>query len=319
MENIHNTPLVSACCITYNHEKYVKEAVESIFRQNYTNIEIIIVNDGSTDNTRSILDDLKSKSPFPIEVIHQENSGKIGHNLNISLSKAAGEYVIFCSLDDLLQENAVYNLVNEIKKDPALQLVITKKHITINNQSAVTSTMNYTKDLFNVDISEKDPAEILSLEKLGISFWLQAAIFRKTVIDAVGGFDEDMTGDDIVLRVKVLKYISEHNDLKLSFVDFPVFLYRIHGGNIHGNRERQCQILSEVLVRYFNKERSVTLDNWVMQTIVVYIIRRQFLKAFKLIFFKGFNFSRRKIIVLLVIRYTRRFYKYIKSFIVKKK
>ena len=69
---MNNNPLISVCCVSYNHEKFITKCLESIWNQDYKNIEIIVVDDGSSDNSVNILENLKSKSPFPMTILTQQ-------------------------------------------------------------------------------------------------------------------------------------------------------------------------------------------------------------------------------------------------------
>src|SRR5574344_575286 len=93
-------PKVSVIIPVYNTEKYVRQAVESIRRQTLKDIELIIVNDGSTDGSMTILEELAAQDER-IKLFSQENQG-LSVTRNIGLSHSTGEYVYFMDSDDLL-------------------------------------------------------------------------------------------------------------------------------------------------------------------------------------------------------------------------
>ena len=84
----------------YNVEKYLKKCVDSVITQNFNDFEIILVDDGSTDNSGVLCDDYASKYEF-ISVIHQENKG-LGGARNTGIEAANGEYILFLDSDDFL-------------------------------------------------------------------------------------------------------------------------------------------------------------------------------------------------------------------------
>ena len=94
--------LCSICCLSYNHADYIQYSIESFFNQSYKNIEIIALDDGSSDNSVDILNNLSQSSSVPFTVIAQNNTGNIGANFNTLLKKSQGEYIIFIALDDAL-------------------------------------------------------------------------------------------------------------------------------------------------------------------------------------------------------------------------
>lgn len=288
--NNNKLPKVSICCITYNHEKFCKEAIRSIWNQDYQNIEIIVIEDGSTDNTYKILSDLAKISPFLMKVLTQKNTYNIGLNLNKTLKESTGELIMFLSLDDKYCSNVVSKLVKKISENNENQIVVSDKFIKINDKSEIFNRYDsFSYNSYKKQITKSTIDEILELETLGGSFWLCNAIYRKDIIDKVNGFDEDLIGDDIVLRTKLLQYMIKNKFGKIDFLDDFVLQYRSHETNISQNSERQCQILYEVLERYFNGKNSKTLDNWICGTILKYTLKRKLYDAFRMMFFDKKN------------------------------
>lgn len=97
----------------YNTEKYLEECLQSVLNQTYQDFEIILVDDGSTDNSGTICDKFQNKYPQKIKVIHKENQGQLASRCNAILA-ANGEYVIFIDADDLLVENAFKIINNQL-------------------------------------------------------------------------------------------------------------------------------------------------------------------------------------------------------------
>ena len=106
---------VSIIIPAYNIEQYIEECLESIINQTYKNIQIIIINDGSTDKTLDICSSIKDNR---IEIINQKNGG-ISVARNEGLKKANGEYFLFVDGDDILDTKAVEILVEMIEKSKA--------------------------------------------------------------------------------------------------------------------------------------------------------------------------------------------------------
>ncbi|MBQ8164270.1 MAG: glycosyltransferase family 2 protein [Clostridia bacterium] len=101
--------MVSIVVPVYNGEKYVASCVESLCNQSYKDIEIILINDGSADNTGRILDELKHKDDR-ITVIHKENGG-VSSARNRGIEEASGEYLLFCDCDDAPEKEWCEELV----------------------------------------------------------------------------------------------------------------------------------------------------------------------------------------------------------------
>lgn len=256
-----NNPLVSICCLGYNHAKFINDNINAIWKSNYENIEIIVVDDGSSDNSAEVLQNLAQQSPCPMYVILQKNTGNVGHNFNVAINKAKGTFISFISLDDILKEDAISKCVNILRGDPNIAFVASSsiesfgdnlvpplKLSTINNPSI--------EDLLELEFSEFG------------AFYIQGAFFRKEIIDAVNGFDEDMVGDDIVLRTKIFNYIKNNPHLHFRVVPEPLALYRQHESNVHLNSTRQMKIVTEYLEKYWpSRKNPKLLTAWCLHTL----------------------------------------------------
>lgn len=112
-----NMDLISIVVPVYNTEKYVDRCVKSILQQTYNRIEIILVDDGSTDNAGKICDELKETSGNII-VIHKKNEG-LGYARNSGISVANGKYITFIDSDDYISKDHISNLYNCIISNAA--------------------------------------------------------------------------------------------------------------------------------------------------------------------------------------------------------
>ena len=97
--------LVSIIVPVYNTEKYLSKCLDSIVNQTYKNLEIILINDGSTDNSKAICEDFAKKDKR-IQVINKENSG-VSVSRNKGLSLAKGNYIAFIDADDYAELNYI--------------------------------------------------------------------------------------------------------------------------------------------------------------------------------------------------------------------
>lgn len=129
--------LISVIVPIYNVESYLERCVQSIQRQTYDNLEIILVDDGSTDSCPKMCDDF-AKEDNRIKVIHKENNGQ-GCARNTGLKTASGKFVLFVDADDFIDNNhvkALYNLLVSNDADTVLgSLSYKKNHKPITRQS----------------------------------------------------------------------------------------------------------------------------------------------------------------------------------------
>lgn len=112
---LYEVPKVSIYIPAYNAEEFIEEAIESGLNQTYTDLEIVVVNDGSTDATREILDTLYSSNPR-VRIIHQANGG-ISSATNTAINACKGEYIMQLDSDDAVLPECVESLVSVLEKN----------------------------------------------------------------------------------------------------------------------------------------------------------------------------------------------------------
>lgn len=115
---------VSICIPEYNAEKYIDRNLNSILCQTYSNIEIVLYDDASTDNTRQIMLQYAKKYPDKIRIFYSDTNRGIGAAKNAALAQATGEYVFFCDCDDYLKPNCIECLVSKVEASSYPDLVI---------------------------------------------------------------------------------------------------------------------------------------------------------------------------------------------------
>ena len=133
--------LISIVIPVYKVEKYLEKCIESVLKQTYTNLQIILVDDGSPDNCGKICDEYAKKDPR-IEVIHKVNGG-LSDARNVGIAKAKGKYIGFVDSDDYIKEDMYEILINLIKEYDAdvsicnLYDVIDGKEYIRNNENGI--------------------------------------------------------------------------------------------------------------------------------------------------------------------------------------
>lgn len=128
-------PLISVIIPTYNTLNYIEKAINSVLNQTYDNIELIIVNDGSTDGTKEFLDDISLKYPR-VNVIHQKNTGvSMARNKGLDLTR--GAFVCFLDSDDWLCEDALEFLYEQIKNSNNIISACNRRNVKIKNNELI--------------------------------------------------------------------------------------------------------------------------------------------------------------------------------------
>lgn len=217
----------------YNSEKYLHRCIESIINQTYKNIEIILINDGSTDKTLEILEEFQRKDDR-ILIINKANSG-VSDSRNIGIDRASGRYIMFVDADDFLEINAVQILYDCSKKNKADVVRARYKRIENNNIVSECDIDKYNN--FNI---KKLLYDILS-GKLGCYVW--ALIIKKDfLIKNNLKFDNRLT-----IMEDQLFYINILLKGNIYFCNNLVYNYVINATSATQNMEKYVYIYSEML------------------------------------------------------------------------
>jgi glycosyltransferase involved in cell wall biosynthesis len=122
-------PLVSVICLCYNHEKFVREALLSVLNQTYSSLEIIIVNDSSTDNSLQIVEQMHVEFP-QLKIIHNKQNLGITASFNKAFAISKGKYILDFATDDVLLPHAIATLVAEAQKHEAAVVYANSERIS---------------------------------------------------------------------------------------------------------------------------------------------------------------------------------------------
>lgn len=252
MTEVFTPGLCSVVCTTYNHASYCEASIQSILDQNYRNIEIVIVDDGSLDDNVAIMRRKLQNSYFPSHVIEQKNTGNIGLNVNRALALASGEYVCILSLDDLLLPDCIASKIALLEQDEKMMLVANTSNVQIDEAGRTISTC-FKTPLHGMNYSTASQMLSHEFEHIG-TFFVQGAVFRRKILSLVGGYDIDLTGDDLIIRTKIWLHMIEDPELTFALLPEPGFAYRKHPQNLHRNRFRQVRTVIDWRNRYFPKQ-----------------------------------------------------------------
>ena len=224
--------LVSIVIPIYNSEKYLKECLNSLFEQTYENIEIIAVNDGSTDRSLEILQGYSNK----IQIFSQENNG-LYSALKVGLSKIQGKWCKWFSPDDVLYPNAIEIQVNEAKKQP-------DNTILYSNWDIIDENGKQLREFHESNYNELSKFEynirLLYGQQINVNTTLIPSIlFQKP---GVRNLEEPVAIDyDFFLNSAIL------NDVKFHLIPQPLVKYRIHADQLsHKNISKTLDFISEI-------------------------------------------------------------------------
>jgi glycosyltransferase involved in cell wall biosynthesis len=223
---------VSVYITAYNYANYVEEAVESILDQTMLEWELLIINDGSTDNTLNVIK--KYESNPKIKIIDQENKGlNVTNNIALRISK--GKYLMRLDADDYLDQNALLILSNILDIKPEFDLVY-PDYYTIDPSGKIIEQVRRKK--------LNDEVKLLDLPAHGA-----CTMFRTNVLRQIGGYIEEFDcqdGYELWLR-----FIKKHQPYN---VNIPLFYYRQHPASLTNNKSHILETRREIKRKYIETE-----------------------------------------------------------------
>ncbi|MGJ0316894.1 glycosyltransferase [Aliarcobacter cryaerophilus] len=244
MDNKNNLPLVSVCIPAYNHEKYIAETIESVINQDYMNLELIIINDGSKDKTDEVIKKYEQKCQkrfVRFEYRNRENKG-LSATLNEMVQWSKGKYFTACASDDMFLSTKVSLLVNSLEKLSEDYAVAFGNAIFIDDNSneiyidvntgGLSRQEEGTKFFLDFQVLQRNcdlkiGKNFGSYETLLIGNYLPAMSFliKLDKIKEVGAWTSGNTIEDWEMWLKLSK------NYKFAYIDEPVALYRWHENN----------------------------------------------------------------------------------------
>lgn len=208
-----NNNLISVIMPVFNTGKYVKEAIESVFSQTHKNMELICINDGSTDNSLSILKSFGNK----IILLSSKNNCGVSEARNKGIRIAKGEFLAFLDADDVWENNKLEVQMNQFDINSNLDI-----------------SFSYMKCFISPDLSE-EAKRIRYCPPDSVSGHIPStAVIKRTSFEKVGYFDSRFKNGQFIDWLIKTKEIG----LNIGTVNDVLLLRRIHETNI-GVRERE--------------------------------------------------------------------------------
>ncbi|BAQ64668.1 glycosyltransferase [Geminocystis sp. NIES-3709] len=227
--------LVSIIIPTYNCSKYIIEAIESVFSQSYQNLEIIVIDDGSTDDTKTIIEPYLNR----IYYFYQENQGA-SKARNLGIEKAKGELIAFLDADDFfLLPTKLSEQVTYFETEPYLGIVHSGWQIVDENGNKI-----------------KDKKPWQDFPNMNLDIWLlngppalpSGMMFSRDWLLKIGGFDNSLRqfeDCDLILRLML-------KGCKAVWLKKVTLAYRQHSNNTTLKTQQRAECVEKVLDQFFN-------------------------------------------------------------------
>lgn len=246
--------LISIIVPIYNVEKYLNKCIESIVNQTYENIEIILIDDGSNDNSGIICDEY-AKKDNRIIVVHKENGG-VSSARNKGLKIAKGEWISFVDADDWIEQTFCQTLLNKVTQEQADIALCGYNRITdnriekinANNQEVFLNSNEYLVKSLN--------------PQTGFGF-CHMKLIKKEVLKSISFNERIEVGEDALFNIQLSTYIK-----KTVFLKQPLYNYRINNQSVvkrydenYANKYlKSMKIIEEYIWQEYNEENEENIE-----------------------------------------------------------
>lgn len=248
-------PLVTIGITNYNGNRYLKKCVESFLNQTYINLEIILVDDTSTDGSKEILIEYEENYENIRGIYHETNSGGASKGIREIIETAEGKYFQWIACDDYVQRNTVEDFVNYLEENPDKDYVYSHFNI-VNEEDEMTGRWEY------ADLNED--AVIQHIFNTGSGIIPMNCLYRKRF------FDENhlnwivYKGNDFSADTLNTLHFIKHN-WKYGKIDKALINYRIHSCNASHNLEKRINAslaLYDYIIQNFSEEIYLSQIDW---------------------------------------------------------
>lgn len=243
--SVTNAPLVSIIVPIYNAQDYLHRCVDSLIKQTYTNLDIILVDDGSTDGSGAICDTYASDPR--VQVVHKINGG-ISSARNAGLDVAKGDYITFCDSDDYVHLQMIEILLNtSVSKSCDLSICSLSY---IEEGLSAPSPSVYTSELVLKHISPLRQIDFYKgvLSTQGADFFSYAVVWNKLyshkLIEGLrfrdGGYEDGVYNAEVYKRCQ-----------SAYFINIPLYFYFVHATSVsHSEKDRLLQDIESFYYMY---------------------------------------------------------------------
>ena len=222
----------------YNYSKFIEQAINSILKQSYKNFELLIIDDGSTDNSSDIINKYRFLSN--IKIFYQNNKGLNSAN-NLALKHSRGKYIIRVDADDYLNERAIEILVNEVEKDENISIIFPDYYLVDINGNIIAEEKRH----------NFDQVTLLDQPAHGA-----CTMIKKELLISLGGYSEEFTRQDgYELWIKAMR------NYKVKNINLPLFYYRQHNESLTQDKEILFKTRDKIIKKHLINDKIESKKN----------------------------------------------------------
>lgn len=258
----------------YNAEKFIEKTLESVVSQTHLPERIIIVDDGSTDETVNIINDFKNNSKVKIDLHQQENRGPNAAR-NAGLKHSTSEFVAFLDADDIWEKEKLEKQLRVFEKNEfeKLGLVYTAYDLIDENDEKIKQSFL----VFKLDPGLRGDVFDKMFDAMKITGSCSGVLIKKDCFEKTGYFDETLKGaEDWDMWIRISQYFE------IDYVDEILVHVRLHKSNSHNNQ----MMMAENMIMFLKKWSGILDENHVGR---IQLAKKSFDYFFKALFLFKFK------------------------------
>lgn len=268
---MHQNPIVTIVCTCYNHENYVVESLQSVLNQTYKNIQLIVVDDYSTDNSVTVIKDFIKKYPEIIFIKNETNQG-LTKSVNNAMLQAKGEYFIDLAADDVLMPNCVTVQVAAFQNSKYKNLAF-----VYGNAEFISEAGNHLSYFFDTDKNLKTnptrPSGDIYLKTISIETTIcsVATLYKKSIFDLTNKYDETLCYEDFDYWIRISR------EYDIEFIDEVLIKKRFLLTSLHQSFHKKHAVIGKSVYKILKMAAGLNkskLENSVLATRVMLEIKR---------------------------------------------
>ena len=234
---------ISVVVPSYNHARFVERCLRSIFNQTFPPKELLVIDDGSSDNSTALIEQVLAACPFPSKLISNKNKG-LCSSLNEGLSKTSGDYFAYLGSDDIWFPGFLAGRRRMLDSRPGAVLAYGHAYLIDETDTVVEST----EDWKNFSFPDGDPRTMLYMGTAPVS---STVVYRRSAIEKIG-WNTDAKLEDYELYL----HLAEAGEF--AFDDSVLAAWRMHGHNTSRDLEfmlRECLAAQETVGKRLGWDR----------------------------------------------------------------
>jgi alpha-1,3-rhamnosyltransferase len=243
----------------YNHAPYVAEAIESVLAQDYPHIELLVIDDGSSDDSVARIQALADVHGFDFRA--QSNQG-LTRTYNAALARARGSLIVFFGTDDIMLPGRIAAQVAYLAKHPATGIVGGNSEFIDSHGHPLPDDRQNQRNIGEV---ERLGFDDIFIPNKSLVPQIVTQMFRKSVLDEAGGFNPDISLEDLYIQLKITR--AGHTIDRM-----PMLLarYRIHATNTYKNTRLMGESFLATYAEYadhpdYEKVRARLINSWFLK------------------------------------------------------